>query len=67
VSDTGFTAGSAWAMLLAWQRVVYERPPPASLRRGLVALPRGVTAALVLVALVALLAWALRRRYRRPR
>jgi len=54
-------------MLLAWQRVVYERPPAASLRRGLVALPRGVTVALVLLALVALLAWALRRRYRQPR
>jgi hypothetical protein len=53
-------------MLLAWQRVVYERPPAASLRRGLVALPRGATVAFVLVATVALLAWALRRRYRRP-
>jgi len=67
VSDTGFTPGAAWAMLLAWQRVAYERPPAAPLRRGLVALPRGVTVALVLVALVALLVWALRRRYRRPR
>lgn len=66
MSETGFTAGSGWAMLLAWQRVVYERPPAASLRRGLVALPRGATVALVLVATVALLAWALRRRYRRP-
>ena len=52
----------ALAVLVAWQRVVYERPPAAPLRRGLVALPAAATTAVVLLALAALVAWALRRR-----
>ncbi len=51
-------------LLAAWQRVVYERPPPEPLRRGLVALPRAATAAVVLAAVTLLLAYALRERYR---
>lgn len=52
-------------VLVALQRVVYERPPPGALRRGIVALPRAPTAALVVLAVVALAAWALHRRFRR--
>lgn len=58
-------SAAGWATLVAWQRVVYERPPAAPLRRGVVALPPAATTAAVLLALAALLAWALRRRLRR--
>ncbi len=48
--------------LVAVQRVVYERPPEGSLQRGLFAVPRAPTVALVLVAVAAILAWTLRQR-----
>jgi hypothetical protein len=54
-------------LLVAWQRVVYERPPAGALRRGLVALPRGATVAVVLVAVAALIAYTLRAHYRARR
>ncbi len=58
---------AALATLLAgWQRVVYERPPPNTLQRGLVALPRGPTVVVVIVAVVALLAYSLRKRATHP-
>ncbi len=58
---------AALATLLAgWQRVVYERPPPNTLQRGLIALPRGPTVVVVIVAVVALLAYSLRKRATHP-
>ncbi|MFO0648644.1 MAG: hypothetical protein U0326_20550 [Polyangiales bacterium] len=59
--------GSLLTLLVAWQRVVYERPPAGTLQRGLVALPRAPTVAVVLVAVVALLTWSLRARHRARR
>ncbi len=55
----GSVAG--WAMFCLWQVVVYERPA-SPWRRGLVALPPGVTSLAVVASLVALLLWAHRRR-----
>jgi hypothetical protein len=51
-------------MLVALQHVIYERPPPGTLQRGLVALPRWPTTMLVLVGVVAMVGWYLRERYR---
>lgn len=55
------------ALLLALQRVVYERPPAGVLRRGLVALPRAPTVVAVVALTALLVGYALRARYARKR
>jgi hypothetical protein len=55
------------AVASLWQRVVYERPSAGTLQRGLVAMPRGLTVAFVLIAVVALVGYALRERVRARR
>ncbi len=62
------TLGPLAHFFIAWQRVVYERPPAGTLQRGLVALPRWPTVVVVLVAVAALIALSLRARFgaRRP-
>lgn len=52
---------------LAWQRVVLERPPAGTLRRGIVSLPAAPAAALIVVALLAILGVTLARQRRAPR
>jgi hypothetical protein len=50
---------------LAWQRVVYERPPQGTLMRGLFSFPPAPVAALVLAAVAAAVGSSLARRRRR--
>ncbi len=53
---------SSFALLLAAQRVVYERPPAGTLQRGLIALPRLPVTLAVIAALIALALTVARRR-----
>lgn len=65
MSFVGFARGVPWVTVLAWQRIVYDRPPALPFRRGLVALPPMPTVVVVVTLLVVLLSWALRRRFPR--
>lgn len=49
-------------LLLALQRVVYERPPANTLQRGLLSLPRAPVVLVVVLALAALAVSVARRR-----
>lgn len=49
-------------LLLALQRVVYERPPANTLQRGLLSLPRAPVVLAVILALTALAVSVARRR-----
>ncbi|MFO0630487.1 MAG: hypothetical protein U0325_33340 [Polyangiales bacterium] len=49
-------------LLLALQRVVYERPPAHTLQRGLLALPRAPVVVAVILAFAALAVSVVRRR-----
>ena len=52
------------AILFAMQRVVFERPPSETLRRGVIALPPVPTTIVVVAALALVVGYVIRRRLR---